>query len=105
HLDRVKSAPRDPKHSYIPVGPRLMGEPCDYLLSVALLLFGILAVSRSAFTVAKTADVDTRADISSTREVCVFRIVAGGHGIIFSVGQVVEQGGKLFARLCAVRHV
>src|SRR5580658_9503067 len=105
HLQGIESAPGNAHHSDVAVRPRLPSEPGDYLQTVRLFLLGILAVGGNSFAGAEAADVDASADVTAASEVGEDPVVTRGHGIIFSVGVVFEDGGKFLVRFRAVRHV
>src|SRR5580692_3097679 len=105
HLQRCESAPGNAKHAHASVRPTLVRQPIDDLLAVDLLLLGIFALRRHAFTAAETANVNAHADVSAPREIRMPGIIAGRRPIIFAIRQVFEQGGELLSRLRAVGHV
>src|SRR5580692_1293236 len=105
HLQRIESAPGNAHHPHVAVRPWLPGEPGNYLQTVSLLLFGIFAVGRNSLAGAETANIDTSADVAAASEVSVDSVVASGHGVIFSVGLVFEDGREFLIWLHTVRHV
>src|ERR1700685_3661897 len=97
HLQGIESAPGNTHHADVAVRPRLAGEPRNYLQTVSLLLFGILAIGRNSLAGAESADIDARADVTAASEVSEDSVVARGHCVIFSVGMVFEDRRKFLA--------
>ena len=75
------------------------------MLAVELLLLGIFAVGGRAFTGAEAADIDADTDVSAGGEPGVNGIVAGGGGVVFAIGEILEEGGEFFSRLGVVGHI
>src|ERR1700685_4689186 len=105
HLQGIESAPGNTHIATLPRRPRVAGEPRNYLQTVSLLLFGILAIGRNSLAGAESADIDARADIPAASEVREDSVIARGHCIVFSIGGVFEDGGEFIARFRAVGHV
>src|ERR1700674_1487028 len=105
HLQRIESAPGNTHHPDIAVRPSLSSQPGNYLQAVGPLLLGILAVGGRSLACTETANIHASADVTAAREVGVDSVVARRHGVIFSVGLVLEDGGEFLAWFSAVRHV
>ena len=105
HLDGVEASPGNAEHSHFAGGPGLSGQPGDDLFSVELFLLGIFAVGGRAFARAEASDIDADADVSAGGEPGVDRIVAGGGGVVFAVGEIFEEGGEFLAGLGVAGHV
>ncbi len=82
-----------------------MREPCDDLLTVLLLLLGVFAFGRSAFTSPESTDVNPNAHVTAASEVGVLGIILRGSAVKLAIRKIFEQGGKFIARLSSLRHI
>src|SRR5271166_5209280 len=82
-----------------------MGEPCNDLFSVLLLLLGIFPLGRNTFTGTESTNINANAHITAPRKISVLWIIAGRRAIVFAIGEIFEKGRELFARRSAVWHI
>src|SRR3984957_16451622 len=88
HLHRGESSPRDAEHPNLAIAPWLARQPCDHLFSIDLLLLGVFAFGRGAFTRTEAANVDAHADVAAPREISMLWIIPCRRAIVFAVWQI-----------------
>jgi hypothetical protein len=100
HLQPGEPAPRDAHQAGAPSTPRLLGQPGQRGLDVAVLLFGVL-VAQHAVRVAAAPQVQAQAGIAMPCEVRVVDRVAHGGEIALAVRDGLADGRH---RVAVGRH-
>src|ERR1700679_564932 len=105
HLQSGEPSPGNSEHAYVSVRPRLMREPCNYLLSIFLLLLGVLTLWRYTFTCSETANVDAYAHVATMRKIRMLAVIFRCRAVVFAIWQILQSGRELLIRLRSIWHV